>query len=541
MQHSVKRVVPHFILNSLCVAVLLWVFSSSSLGKAVDLENQSITVALTQEPPTLDTGLMADIVSIFIAGHVNEGLVRYSADGNIIPAVAHYWRSNGLQMEFTLRDGVMWSNGSRVSADDFVFAWRRGVSPETASSQAGVFYVLKNGEAINKGLAGIETLGVRAEGANRLIVDLEKPCSYCLALFASSAFFPVNRDFYNSTAGQYGTHADKTLYNGPFTVQDWVHDTAIVLGKNPWYWNAQAVKLNQINIGYITSDNRARLNLFLDGQIALVRLDAETIKDALGQGRKLKNHLTGRISYMAINHDKDHIGSQKDFRRALQLVIDPVLFNNRVISMPGYRPATSFFPASVLGKWRRSDQGGEKGRLRPDAEKARLLLKNIDADILLRPLTLLTVTSPTGVKVAEYFQGLIKQELGLSVIIDQQTLKQYLDKRNKGQFDLCITSSYPEYPDLMTYADILGSGNPNNMGHFKNADYDHWLNILQGTIDSDRRIEAAIKLQQIIDEEIAVIPLVEAGSNYMLHPMLMGVVRRNAGPDPDYSHAWIQQ
>mgnify|MGYP003853536185 FL=1 len=156
-------------------------------------------------------------------------------------------------------------------------------------------------------------------------------------------------------------------------------------------------------------------------------------------------------------------------------------------------------------------------------------------------LTILTVSSTTGAKAAEYFQGLLKQSLGISSRVDQQTFKQYLNKARKGEFDLVLSSWYPDFDDLVTYADLLGSDNPNNRGGFISNEYDRALTVLLESIDPIKRFKAAAALQRIIVEEVPLLPNAETSSAYMVHPKLKGVARRVLGQDPDFTYARVEE
>ena len=155
-------------------------------------------------------------------------------------------------------------------------------------------------------------------------------------------------------------------------------------------------------------------------------------------------------------------------------------------------------------------------------------------------LTILTVSSPTGTKVAEYLQGLLEQKLGLKTVIDQQSFKQYLSKVQRGEFDLAMSSWYPDFDDLVTYADLLASYNANNRGRYVNLEYDKQLETLISSVDPAIRFKAAANLQRIIIDQVPLLPTAETGSAYLVHPKLKGVVRRAIGQDPDYTFAKVQ-
>jgi oligopeptide transport system substrate-binding protein len=156
-----------------------------------------------------------------------------------------------------------------------------------------------------------------------------------------------------------------------------------------------------------------------------------------------------------------------------------------------------------------------------------------------RSLTLLTVASPTGAKIAEYLQGIIGRELGLVVKVDQQTFKQYLVKAEQGDFDMALSSWYPDFNDVVTYADLLASWNANNRGHYASAEYDSWLVELQRAVAPAERLAAAARLQVILQQDAPVLPMAETGSAYLQHSKLRGVVRQVLGADPDYSRARV--
>jgi oligopeptide transport system substrate-binding protein len=537
--------------------ILPWLFACSVLlasvtfapflltkagAAAVDVGQQTITIALTQEPPSLDATQATDTVSFFVLGHINEGLVRYDRRGRIVPAVASDWVVGDHNIDFTLREDARWSDGSQLTSADFVYAWQLLMDPATAAPYASIMLPIKNAAAISRGELPPAALGVTALSARQLRVELERPCGYCISLMAHATFFPIKQTFRETQGSRYGSEANSLLFNGPFTLSHWTHGARLTLTRNPHYWDREAITLTAINIDYITEDNRARLNLFRDGSIALASLGAETVADAASQSMRLRTFVSGGLSYLRFNVGPTRLMSEVKLRRALSLVFDSNEFVNKVIGIPGYKPSISFFPTWLPGASRSFAE--EHPPLKPmrDLARAKRLVEEVKQELGggdLPTITLLTVASPTGAKVAEYLQGLAAQHLGMSVKIDQQTFKQYLAKAAQGDFDLAISSWYPDFNDVVTYADLLASWNGNNRGYYNNPDYDKTLDILLGSVDAQERMTAAARLQDIIREDVPVIPMAETGSAYLQHPKLRGVVRRVLGPDPDYSRAKV--
>ncbi|MDA0979043.1 MAG: peptide ABC transporter substrate-binding protein, partial [Proteobacteria bacterium] len=372
------------------------------------------------------------------------------------------------------------------------------------------------------------------------VVELERPCGYCLSLMSHGTFFPVRQDFYEEQGSRFGAEADTLIYNGPFMMTEWVHEARLTLRKNPHYWNRDAISLNEIDVAYITSDNRTRLNLFRDDQIAFARLDAETVKDAVDQGLRVRTFLSGGVAYIWFNMRDGRPTANKALRQAVQSAFDPDQYVNQVIAIPGYKPARTLFPSWINGAEHKFVEEYPPAVIRKDLVRARAQIQQARATLgEIPPLSILTVSSPTGAKVAEYFQGLLQQTLGLKALVDQQTFKQYLVKARQGQFDLVLSSWYPDFDDLVTYADLLGSYNPNNRGKFVNAEYDRFLDQLRFSTDPVERFRAGGELQRILIEEVPILPTAETGSAYVVHPRLRGMLRRTLGQDPDFTYARV--
>jgi oligopeptide transport system substrate-binding protein len=531
------------LLNFRLVFLLTSVLAVDQLAAdAVDFEQQSITIALRQEPPNLNSLRMTDITSFFVVGHVNEGLVRYGKRGRLAPGVAETWVVTPAKITFQLRKDASWSDGSPVTAHDFVFAWRTMVDPVTAASYAAIMNPIKNAEKIQRGKLPAGDLGVRAVHNHTLEVTLERPCGYCVGLMAHGSFFPIKESFYTNRGDRYGAESADILYNGPFVLTDWTHGSRLVFRKNPGYWNADAVHLNEIKVGYITEDNRARLNLFRDGSIAIALLGAETVKDASNNGLRIRTFVTGGMRYLRFNVNSGRVTANKNVRMAIQRVFDTNLFVNKVIGIPGFKPAHSFFPSWLSGVEGKFAQEYPARIILPDPEKAVRLITRARNELgvdVIPALSLLTVASPTGSKMAEYIQGLLSQTLGIEVKVDQQTLKQYLQKSKSGQFDISLSGWFPDFDDVVTYADLMVTWNPNNRGGYNNEDYDRWFRILQGSMDANQRMNAAAELQRIIIDDVPVIPMAETGSAYLQHAALKGVIRRVIGQDPDFTYARV--
>ena len=526
----------------LTFAVSFITTSNLTFASAVDAETQSASIALAQEPPQLNGMKATDQVSIQVLSHVMEGLTRYDRRGMLSPGVALRWEISDEKATFWLRDNARWSNGDPVTAHDFVFAWRTVVTPSTASEYAFILYPIKHAEAINRGERPATDLGVRALDDFTLEVELERPTAYFLKLTAFVSYFPVQEAFYQSTQGAYGADADKLLYNGAFRISNWVHSASLTMLKNERYWDRDAIFLNKLDHAYITADTRARLNLYVDDEIAFTRIDGETYKDALANKLRIRNFVTGSVFFLEFNHRTGRVTDNLNLRRALLAAFDPEEFVNRVLQMPGNLPGRSLFPVwlqGVEGKFRNEFPASERT---PNIDEAKAYLEAAKKELGLDkipPLALLVSDSPTATKQAEYLQGLYKSKLGLDIRIDVQTFKQRLAKMTAGEFDIVGAGWGPDFDDIMTFGDLFASWNLNNRGRYSNANYDEAVRTTMNATDPAIRMQAMAAVQKIVEEDVVIVPLYEQGVIYLLHPKLRGVRRTVVGGDPDFTYARV--
>ena len=527
-------------LKSLAIALCL--FSGAIEAQSVDATRQVVKIALAQEPPQLNSMKATDQVSIFVLGHVMEGLTRYDRRGNLAPGVAERWTLSATSAKFWLRKDAKWSNGDPVTAHDFVFAWRNAVDPKTASEYAFILYPVKNAEAINRGNLPITDLGIRALDDHTLEVTLERPTGYFMKLTAFVTTFPVQERFYRSVEASYAADASQMLYNGAFKITDWVHSASLKMQKNETYWNRQTIRLNGIDADYITADTRARLNLFIDDEIAYTQLDGETYKDALKNQFRIRPFATGSVYFLEYNYRPERITSNLKLRQAIQAAFDPDEFVNKVLQTPGNLPGASLFPSWIKGVNKTFREEYPAKVLRPDLARAKRLLAEAKAELgveQIPPLVLLVSDSPTATKQAEYTQGMLKTKLNLDIKIDVQTFKQRLAKMTEGDFDIVGAGWGPDFDDIMTFGDLFASWNLNNRGRYNNPEYDRLVRIAMNSSDPTTRMEAMAGIQTLVYDDAIILPMYEQGVIYIQHPKIKGLRRTVIGSDPDFTHARI--
>jgi oligopeptide transport system substrate-binding protein len=531
----------------LLMAVLSWASNITGGGaesfEAVDYKKGAITLILADEPPQMDTTRSTDQISFFILGHVTEGLLRYDEKNRIVPGVAERWEIRADGATFWLRDTARWSDGKPVTAHDFVFAWQTVVDPATASQYAFITYSIKNAEAINTGKMSRDKLGVRAVNDYQLEVQFQAPVAFFDKLVAFAVFNPIQEDFYKSHKDRYGANAEDLLYNGPFTISRWVHGAHLRLDKNPHYWNRDAVRLNVIDMPYITPDENTWVNLYKAGAVARATLlGIEPMDEAMRLRWHLGRYVDGSVFYLDFNFRQGRITRNYNLRRAMQLVNDPTELVNKVIALPAYQPAFSLFPSWLKGVNGRFRQEYPLPLTKPDIEAARrhLELAKKELGVLqIPPLVMLTDEGPFSNKNAEYIQNLYRRTLGLEIKIDKQIFKQRLAKMTSGDFDLVNAGWGPDFDDPLTFGDLYASWNGNNRGKYNNPELDRQVRIAQSSLDPKVRMDAFGKIQSILIDDAVLLPNYERGRVFVMDPRVKGVVNRAVGTDPDYTNAYL--
>ena len=308
-----------------------------------DADGVSLIVSMASTPETLDPALSsATDVGTYLT-HLFEGLMRYSWDGSGVEygqAASHTVSDDGLVWTFTLRDDIKWSDGQAVVAEDFLYAWRRFVDPETAAPYAydmGQYF--KNGAAITDGRAAPETLGVRAEGTRIVEITLEAPCPYFLEILAFPTLSPVRRDTIEEHGIRWVRTGETYLTNGPFRMESFKLDDRMVTVKNEHYWEVARVVPDKISWLFLR-DSVARLGALRSGEVSYIAsfpLEEREALDAAGMYER--GPMLGTY-YVNFNNLKAPFDDPL-VRKALTLAIDnafiaDVLFQGSVI------PATAF-------------------------------------------------------------------------------------------------------------------------------------------------------------------------------------------------------
>lgn len=510
-----------------------------ALASGVDVKQQRITVSILTEPPSLDSAIAEDSGSRDILREINEGLVRSDRRLNVIPGVAERWIEQNETVTFHLRADAKWADGSPVTAHDFVYAWRRLVDPKTgASGSLSIAYIIENATEIIAGELPTEKLGVVAKDDKTLVVTKSGPVPFFLAYIGSAPFYPLKQSFVEAQGERFAAEPEHLLSNGPFVLTKWVHGAALEFQKNPLYWNAAETNLSGYDIGYVTSDNRTLMNLFISGDLATFVLNAETLEDASERGIKLRqNPTTGCIGLVTFNFREGRSTANKNLRKAIQAIIDPEIYTNKIIAVPANTPAKSIFPSWLGLADSRLWATHPPPSLVINQELGRRYLKAAVDEVGQVPnITLLAWEGQE--RQVEYLQGTLKTQLGLDVKIDKQSYKQAVSKLIAGDFDMSLSRFCSAIQDPDFFASIFHSADTFNDGRFANEEYDRLFMLTRQTSDVETRLDAFGQMQKVLFEEAVVLPTHEVGYVYAQDDRVLRIERF---PGLSYARTAVRQ
>lgn len=528
--------------NRYLIALILALASVGSAESWAASEKTTVSLSLYDEPKQMDPQRAEDQVATMLLAHTFEGLMRLDPSDRPQPAqaVGPGRVLSPTKLVYEIRPDATWSDGQPVTAENFVFAWRRAVDPKLASNYAFIMYPVKNAERIVQGKASPSELGVKATATKTLEIELETPTPYFESLLALPTFAPAREDFVTKFGDAYGSDADKIISNGPWTLAEWQHNASVRLVKNPKYWNASKIALDEIKMPYLVRDLTSEFNMFKSGQFDIMRrISKELLPDAQAQNLAIKKFSNGSVWYWEFN-TKRKVLANKNIRRAFQVALNRKEYVSQINGIPGTLPAFALIPDYMPAHKKKFGEEAKSTFADGDRALAQKYLKEGLQELGLAelpPISFLYTDRDEDKRDAEYFQRALKQTLQVELKLDVQTFKSRLQKMDQGDFDIVYAGWGPDYLDAMTFADLMTSWNPNNHTGWSSAEYDKTVREAMNNLDPAQRLAAFRKTTEILTEEAPIVPVYQRFWAYVQNPQLTKVVRRALSPDPDFYYA----
>lgn len=509
-----------------------------------------LNVMIETPVQTLDPQLIQDGTSIEVLGNFMEGLLQMDKDGNMIPDLAESYEvsDDGLVYTFHLRQDAVWSNGTPVTAADFVYGWQRAVDPDVASEYSYMLSDIthvKNAEQIIAGELDKSELGVAALDDYTFEVTLEVPVSYFVSLMFFPTFYPTNQAFFETCADTYGTSPDTILANGAFVLEDYQPAaTSIHLVKNETYFGADDVSLPGLNYQVI-QDTQQALMSYQVGDLDVTTLTGDQVDQVIDDPEYI-NISMAQLWYVSPNVDKVPELANKNIRMALTFAIDRETIANDVLK-DGSRPTYTAIPMDFATGPDGTDFSADQERYAEvcglDPEKAADYWAKGLEELGISELTLdMTVDADDAPqKVAQVLKEEWETTLpGLTVNLVVEPKKQRVEDMHKGDFQLGLTRWGPDYADPMTYLGMWVTGNTNNYGQWSNADYDAMIEECSTgdlSTDLEGRWAKLYEAEDMIMNDAVIIPVYTQCNAEMISSRVTGIEFHSVGLNRVYKNA----
>ena len=519
----------------LALAALLMIMLTAC-GKSNSQANkkQEFSWSTSAEISTIDMSKASDTVSFDQLRKTMEGLYRTGKNGKLMPALAtsSTVSKDGKTYTFTLRKSK-WSDGSPVTARDFVYSWRRTCDPKTASEYAYLFEGIKNAAAVTAGKKPVSALGVKADGDYKLVVSLDRRIPYFKHLMSFALFFPQSEKTVKKYGDKYGTASKYMLYNGPFVQKGWTgSNLSWKMVKNKYYWDKKNVKVSKISWSVQKTPSTA-YNLYQSNRLDALSLDSS-------QTKQLKNNSaftlinSGGTAYLQYNLQKDKNLANANIRKAISLAID----RTGLCSTLGgnNQPAKTFTTADLLyvnGKDYVS--GVAKSSTvynKYDKKLAKKYFKQGLAELGTSKISVSILADDTdsGKKTVEALQSQLEQTLpGIHVDTVTVPFKTRMARREAGKFDIMVSTWIADFTDPISFLDLLTSGNTRNYGKWKSSQYDALIAASKTTASSSQRISDLQKAEGILMKDEGITPLYYMSTAWLIRKDIHAVYNDNLG------------
>lgn len=493
-------------------------------GKKILRSNNS------SEPGSLDPALAQGTHESWILENVFEGLMTFDENGELVPGMAESYEisEDGLTYTFKIRDGVTWSNGDPVTAEDFEYTWKRALDPELAADYAHILYYIKGAQAYNSGEGSRDDVAVKALDEKTLEVTLEAPTAYFLELTAFYTYFPVNKNVVESNP-DWAKDPETHVSNGPFKLVRWDHNAKIVLEKNESYYNADKIKLDGIELDIIEDQNTAwqkyeggEYHILVDVPTSVVAQLKAQNDPQLNIGNQIGTY------YYNVNPDVKPFNNAK-VRQALSMAIDRETITEN-ITQGGQIPAEGVVPYGLKDENGNEFRDGVGSLVEYDPDKAKQLFEEglAEEGMTLEEFNsgqfvILYNTSESHKKIAQAVQEMWRTALGIEIGLENVEFQVKLDREKAGDYQISRGGWIGDYMDPMTILDLWWSESAFNDVKYNNEEYDKLIAESKATDDQNIRMENMRKAEKMIMEDMAVIPIYFYTQPYVVKENVSGI------------------
>lgn len=515
-----------FVVSIIALVSLAFVSCSKKAGGA---SGSVLHVQVGPSPETIDPALNSAVDGANMIIHAFEGLLKFDRNNNIVAGLAEKWNqsADGLTWTFTLRKGLKWSDGTPLTAEDFVYSWKRVADPATAAPYG--YDLLNLVVGYDEASAGnLDALGVEAPDANTFVVHLENPCIYFDKIAAFAVLVPVQKATIEAAGDSWSINPKTYITSGPYYMTEFTDGSQIVFQKNPNYWDAANITFDQI-VWHLIEDANTSYNAYNQNTLQMIKdVPTEEIPSLRGSDEFFLEPIMGTY-YVTFNTQKAPFNNNK-VREALSLAIDRGHVATTIMQGT-YSPAKNFVGPGVSDAAKnssfenvtKSNYGDHfnTSNYEADLAKAKALLaeagypdgKGLPA------IEYLTNDSGYHKAVAEYLQA-AWGELGVKLTVNIQEWKTFTADRRAGNFDVARNGWVYDWDDPSNMINLMETGNGNNDGKYSSKEFDRYVDLARKATDVASHYDYLHKAEQVLLNDAAMAPIAYYNDFWLQKPNL---------------------
>ena len=532
------KIIMNFKLKPALLTVILGLFLLAGCSKSYR-ESQSATTDsnhpmdmlrqdVGSEPPTMDPVLSEDTYSRRVMNDLFAGLLDFDQQNNPIPGLASSWEisTDGKTYTFHLRKDIKFSDGSPITAKDFIYSWRRLVDPKTASPYNMLLANVVGANQIITGKSQASTLGVSASNNETFVVKLVHPDAY----FLKAILMPNTTVVSQKNIEKYGKSwidPDKMVTSGPYMLKEHIINGYVLAEKNPYYFDAKNVSIPKVK--YLPyEDNNATIPSYKAGGVDVTFQSLPVDQYAELQqayGKQLHTVLQEGNYYLDFNMQDPQLTNNLKLRQALSMAVDRDALINQVLKQ-GQKPLYSVVTPTVdngayasivydWATWPRPKQVEQAKKLFAEA--------GYGAN---HPLiiTYSFNTNDLHKRVALAVTAMWKQVFGngIQASIQNQDWKTFLQIRHKGSYQIARDGWVADYNGVTSYTNLYSCGNDQNNSHYCNKNYNNLMAQSMAELNPVKQTELIKQALQLPLNDYAVIPLFQYSYQQLIKPYVKG-------------------
>lgn len=495
---------------------------------------------LNNEPETLDPWVNNNGEASQIIAALHEPMLRRDSEGNWIPGLMTDYQTNDDHTvhTLTLREGAKWSDGTDITVEDIVYSYQRALDPELGSAIAYRYFPILNAEAFYEGEVGADELGVKAVDDKTIEITTAEPCDFFVDMMTSAGFAPIQKAAAEEYGDLYGTDVDKVVSSGPFVLTEWTHQNSMILEKNENYWDAENVKLEQVEIT-ITSDTNTLTGMYQSGELSVMRVSNDML-DVYADENIITNSRM-KVTFIEFNPNNEFL-SNKNIREAFSIAFNRTLMAEQIMGN-GDLAAYGLVPPGVLGL-----DGGDfreqAGNVVTDAndpaeiERAQELLQTgLDelgktVEDLQNGFSIQCLSG--GQTQAQAIQNMWKTNLGVEMPVSVLDMNVLLPMLMEGTFDCVIGGGQDsDYRDPQGFMQFIY-----DEGKWDNEEFRSLVELAHTQVGNER-IQTWMDIEKLVLDNFIYIPQLYAENNWAVAQNVRGVGIYNYGYEIDFKNAYI--